>query len=66
MNKEANDLAFAKAVARFVALEAGSQPAPKQTWCPQCETRDASKAYAPYCSLICQEAAQRAAMYDRR
>jgi hypothetical protein len=35
-------------------------------WCPQCHTREASKHEAPYCSTICKEAAERAALYDRR
>lgn len=35
-------------------------------WCIQCETREQSKREAPYCSILCREAAERAALWDRR
>lgn len=35
-------------------------------WCIKCETREQSKHYAPYCSQICKEAAERAELWDRR
>lgn len=36
------------------------------TWCPVCETRETRKAFTPYCSQICLEAAKRKELCDRR
>lgn len=36
------------------------------TWCPECETRETRKAFTPYCSQICKEAAERRELMDRR
>lgn len=35
-------------------------------WCPVCETRERRKAFSPYCSQICAEAAKRKELCDRR
>lgn len=40
--------------------------APIIAWCPVCETRERRKAFSPYCSQICAEAAKRKELMDRR
>lgn len=40
--------------------------APQVKWCPVCETRETRKAFAPHCSQICKEAAERSELMDRR
>lgn len=49
-------------------VRAGSSPAlvTEIAWCPVCETRERRKAFSPYCSQICKEAAERNELMDRR
>jgi len=48
------------------AITAAKEQAPTIAWCPICETRERRKAFSPYCSQICLEAAQRKELCDRR
>lgn len=51
-----------------VRVHAGSNPAlvTEIAWCPACETRETRKAFTPYCSQLCLEAAKRNELMDRR
>lgn len=48
------------------AIEAVKAQTPTIVWCPVCETRERRKAFSPYCSVICEEAAKRKELCDRR
>ena len=55
-----------RALVKQAIEDANATHATTPQWCPMCGTRETSKHYDPYCSVICKEAWFRREAFDRR